>query len=845
MKLMKLILIAISIAILTSFIPEVSAASTCTISATVCKGQSYVDTSTGGLLGALRCFFLDTDATLGNHVCSSTQDRATWEINTSGGCVTLYYFDVTQGATPPAVPNKVTLSVKFDNSATVIITFLSAGAEPANGSTYSFCATSTGITGASPRAGTYRIYLNPVKDNGAGGVGNYNIDSDGTATVGTIVQSAKGVLRANMLVSALVASAPPSGSQFAYGTAADELVTLTSTRQQKNGGTTTETINFDSRHASAGSILETSGTVESAAAATDTTTFVIDNTYDAASTTYDIEYNIISNAALTSLPWTTFPATGHGSGISQITTTKVRNTAQFTADPGIIISKTGATSYSTASDQVLTKLTTSGGPITTLFNKGEIVYWEGYIYNSRSQLLSRSMTFTTQDSTPTTCTTIGAVSPSSNKYSGTFTIPTSSICLAAYDLIGSSRTWKVTNTQQSHTGVASYYVSSFYYADYHAQSGTLVKDNFPTQDSTEDFTYIISSDTMHSYCHFEGVRLDNTHINTGGSAITISVTETDDVTVVDTHAFDSDTTGWTVTRNVAPVSPARTVHGHCDTAYNGNTGTDTESEFWISAFTGDKACRLLFQTTPVSNTVTRIWVHVEKSDASITPDAIPVFIVSIVNAGVWTDVNQFSGVVKNAADNTHTINGALYYQDWLPTQVEDVNVAVDCNIEGAGLHFSEALTVVGTVVYNTIEKVTNEVIGSNCTFGGIKIENGLDNGDGGGIANNGVLESGEVDNLYYSCKAEDVSLNATQYQQTFDFNTGIATLGIWVIIIALAEWRKDFFYHVLALIYGIYVIANNNLNVPYYLLVGLIIYQGYRAIAIGFSSMGRDTSKEE
>jgi hypothetical protein len=41
--------------------------------------------------------------------------------------------------------------------------------------------------------------------------------------------------------------------------------------------------------------------------------------------------------------------------------------------------------------------------------------------------------------------------------------------------------------------------------------------------------------------------------------------------------------------------------------------------------------------------------------------------------------------------------------------------------------------------------------GATCATGGVTIQVGLDNGDGGGTAGNGVLESGEVDDSTIIC----------------------------------------------------------------------------------------------
>ncbi len=47
--------------------------------------------------------------------------------------------------------------------------------------------------------------------------------------------------------------------------------------------------------------------------------------------------------------------------------------------------------------------------------------------------------------------------------------------------------------------------------------------------------------------------------------------------------------------------------------------------------------------------------------------------------------------------------------------------------------------------------VSDEPAGTNCTAGGYKVETGLDNGDGGETADDGVLDAGEVDSTSYVC----------------------------------------------------------------------------------------------
>lgn len=45
----------------------------------------------------------------------------------------------------------------------------------------------------------------------------------------------------------------------------------------------------------------------------------------------------------------------------------------------------------------------------------------------------------------------------------------------------------------------------------------------------------------------------------------------------------------------------------------------------------------------------------------------------------------------------------------------------------------------------------DEPAGAHCRDGGLRLESGLDNGDGGGVARNGALEDGEVDSFSFAC----------------------------------------------------------------------------------------------
>ncbi|MBF0442083.1 MAG: hypothetical protein HQK54_09275 [Oligoflexales bacterium] len=74
---------------------------------------------------------------------------------------------------------------------------------------------------------------------------------------------------------------------------------------------------------------------------------------------------------------------------------------------------------------------------------------------------------------------------------------------------------------------------------------------------------------------------------------------------------------------------------------------------------------------------------------------------------------------------------------------EEVHLAVQNNVPAV---------VNGTDGYSTLLKIINEAPGNNCRLGGKKLIEGLDNGKGGGVAGNGVLEDGEVSYADYICR---------------------------------------------------------------------------------------------
>ncbi|HUL01279.1 MAG TPA: hypothetical protein VLX29_10570 [Nitrospirota bacterium] len=59
--------------------------------------------------------------------------------------------------------------------------------------------------------------------------------------------------------------------------------------------------------------------------------------------------------------------------------------------------------------------------------------------------------------------------------------------------------------------------------------------------------------------------------------------------------------------------------------------------------------------------------------------------------------------------------------------------------------------------FNSLVSIVSEPSGSNCMYGGLKVSSGLDNGNNGGIANDGILQPGEVTSTTYVCSSAGIN----------------------------------------------------------------------------------------
>lgn len=379
----------------------------------------------------------------------------------SGACVTFYYFDTTSGAVPPAAPNKVTIEVRLDNTGTLGKGYLNSQAEPTNGQNFSFCATNDGNVTGTNRSGTYRIFATLVKDNGVGGVGNYNINTDGTASVGSLVSFDRGALRARAFVETLTRGCVgcPSLTSFAYGPSGDETFFVRSKITTPNVDAGVETGRNSVVDSATKSIGESGATVDIDTVSLDQT-FVIDQTFPSTSSPYVSAFTLVGNSVLTGVRWTILASSGHTSGVVIIDSDSAFRNDTFSIDPGIRLDSDGSGTFATADQTDKSYVDTCTGSLIELFNKGETVCHEWYIFNSRGDQLTRSMTFQRYDSANVQCSNYGSITPSSGKYTKTTTLGTGSTCLAAADTTGSTRYLKVTNTDQSYDSQTIFSVSS-------------------------------------------------------------------------------------------------------------------------------------------------------------------------------------------------------------------------------------------------------------------------------------------------------------------------------------------------------------------------------------------------
>jgi hypothetical protein len=858
-----------------------------------CQGYAWVGTQTGGT-SAERCFALRTTNTA--PTCTTTGltpvNESTWEMD-AGQCITLYYFDTSVGVVPPAAPNKVTISVKFDSASTTIKTFQSLAAEPANGSSYSFCATSTGDAGATNRAGTYRLYLNLVKDNGNGlpGNTNYNIDTDGVASVGTIPSAHfdKGVLRGLQVITAISRNTYPADATYAFGTSTDELITITGVFTQPNGDNNVECMNTAVYDDATRTVGATGSVVDIDSTTSLIQSFVADSTFPSVNSPYRMMLETGKcNAAVTGMPWTKFTLTGHGTNIVRDGDFLAHLSPTFNVNPNIIFDSDGSGTFASADDMWLNKLTNSGGTVVTKYNRGETAYTEGYLFNSRGEQLTRAMTFTIEDAATTTCTSLGSLTPSLGKYSTTYTIPTAGSCTVANTDPGSPRYIRTTNTDQNHLSILDHYVSSLYYIDSHLElDSALTKDDYPTEDSTEDLTYRISNDitdTSHGWCHVKSVRKD-VDVDTSGSVITWSYIDPDSTTRF-TGTTDTASDGWTSTHlDLLASTPLGTWIFRCTIgSFNGNSATGNQLfvvEVPESEGTGFPGDPLRILCAPIianpGETITCVAAESNNDGSARTGNSLGTLHdiwnpsnTQIVTGGATTEIGTTGNYRFTYALGSSPAAGS-YIVVVRTTDASPVSSSTVFFVETDGV----ATAINNLAIHDTAQTTQHDIIDAhiNDVETDLTIHND-NNTDYHGHINyhlHNLTEALYNVSVHFDERIDDIIVgNVTVYdafgqiiynqtvainttlnehrERSFEFNMNefllLAAIAFFVI---MAESRKDALYWFTATILSIYLLINRSSDsiIPLPIYVGWIFVTLYQAVALVMTKRAQNLSSTE
>lgn len=297
----KLILGAILLILISLGMPGdwplgLTAATDTPTAASVCGGETYAR-SPASASGGIRHFRVGVVSDATSTTCTH---RAAWD-NTADGAAQQYTFTVTfrtwtTGTLPPALPDadgtdSCRFDVMVDDGATVHSTPFNAATCPADASTST-------ITIDHP--GTWRLRFRVVQSNELGD--NYNLDTDSTAN------SYKGALRTPMYVDGgsqfFRVTAQPAGG-FAFG---DSILFRVNTHTPYTG-TGAHDVRFGLSTTPGGApeltqtVTPATGTGTSNVAIE--TTFTVSDTFAAASQTYHMRFEAVSNSPLSGVKWTT------------------------------------------------------------------------------------------------------------------------------------------------------------------------------------------------------------------------------------------------------------------------------------------------------------------------------------------------------------------------------------------------------------------------------------------------------------------------------------------------------------------------------------------------------------
>lgn len=124
------------------------------------------------------------------------------------------------------------------------------------------------------------------------------------------------------------------------------------------------------------------------------------------------------------------------------------------------------------------------------------------------------------------------------------------------------------------------------------------------------------------------------------------------------------------------------------------------------------------------------------------------------NAAVVTTGNDPRNYVEHYAESATGADGMIAFSEMQKAVIGSPQAFVDFDVAnpvGWGCMSLPLAGPIGGSGTNSLIAMTAEGPGANCANGGQKIDSGLDNGDGGGTANDGILQAGEIDATSYIC----------------------------------------------------------------------------------------------
>ncbi len=658
------------------------------------KGDAHVQAT--GALGATRDFYFRTV-----NDSSTPTNRASWQLD-AGASIDIFYRD-TPGDTPATAPTTVVLEVRSDNGATVVRQFLN-GAEPANadtGITYTFFATSDGTSGGTPKAGMYRLYINAICAGAGCLTGTYNVTSDSNGD--------KGALRGGIKVSDITKNVYPAGSAYAYGSAGDETMTFTAAttdRFEDTGTNQTVRVNTHRFGAAVGAdILQ--GTSGEFATAGNAQSDTCDNTYNPSTgTTYDVEYEITGFSLL--LPaekWTHIASAGNGASITRNSDTFATYTngtsGRFSCDPAIRFSSSSVSPDDNIQATTFTK-----------YNRGESVATNFYLFNARSEKLSRAMTIGYIGSDGTTGSTAASVTPSSNLYTATQTLL--STAKATNDTTGDLHVVRATNTDQtkdSSANINGFSVSSKYFVTPWTQLNTAARG------ATETTSGIIAADTFNFFARVQTVRQDSTIVQTSGSALTFTLKKPDGTTRTAPTA-DTGSNGWTPdnTLNFSLEAPAGSWTITPNVSFSGNSGTATENITAISPYVGNYLVEYVGwnQTYSLGNTA-RFTIQTQQRNSSTGNfDAVAAGSAPTYTLRYWDgDLSQWIAITSGtmtALSPTGTYEATYIIPSTSAWAGRKVSFSASAVIGGTRINDAREIEIVSSPAQVVINSITDAAI---------------------------------------------------------------------------------------------------------------------------------------